>query len=448
MAELTTDVTCICCRARATLLPRLRMFALVAAVALLATAAIVALRPHVASHVARSAARPAVRPHPSAPARPVRHPDVVSRAAAAIGADAAQAFDRPFFFSSPGGIDATAARVGDWKAVIARAVRGTGVSPRLLAGLVFVESSGRNRVTAGDRAGLTQLSLWRARALGLAPDRRFAPLAELRATVRYLVRARQRLGRMDLAVASYHLGVRRLAAAHGRPYASLYFGAAHDALGSQRDYYWKVLAAERVLRVFQRDPGVLAFEGRLQARKNSAEEVLHPRTVTMQFHTPNQLARAWQDGILRAVPPDARRTHILVSPALGQLAHRLGRSRRLYRGLRPAALDVLLYIGAEVHALSGARHLILTSAVRDDRYQRVLTSVNAAATRAYSMHTTGYAFDILRSYSSVRERDAFHAVLDRLQAVGAIAYINELAAVHVAVASDAAQKLALLREIG
>jgi hypothetical protein len=82
--------------------------------------------------------------------------------------------------------------------------------------------------------------------------------------------------------------------------------------------------------------------------------------------------------------------------------------------------------------------------VRDQRYQRVLTRVNVNATRAYSMHTTGYAFDIARNYSSRRQAAAFQFVLDRLAAVGAIAYIHEYAAIHIAVASDARAKLTLL----
>jgi hypothetical protein len=120
-------------------------------------------------------------------------------------------------------------------------------------------------------------------------------------------------------------------------------------------------------------------------------------------------------------------------------------SARLYRGLRPATLDVLLCIGKRVHTISSeSRPLLVTSAVRDSRYQRVLMRVNANAARSYSLHTTGYAFDIARSYGSRRQASAFQFVLDRLQAVNAIAYIREAAAIHIAVASDAPSKLALL----
>ena len=71
--------------------------------------------------------------------------------------------------------------------------------------------------------------------------------------------------------------------------------------------------------------------------------------------------------------------------------------------------------------------------MRDLRYQRVLTNHNAMAARTYSLHTTGYAFDIARSYGSARQRRAFQFELDRLQALHLIAYIREPEAIHVAV---------------
>jgi hypothetical protein len=60
------------------------------------------------------------------------------------------------------------------------------------------------------------------------------------------------------------------------------------------------------------------------------------------------------------------------------------------------------------------------------------------------MHTTGYAFDIARAYSSSRQAAAFQFVLDRLVSANAIAYIREGGAIHIAVASDASRKLALI----
>jgi Family of unknown function (DUF5715) len=451
-----------------------------------------ALRPAAAPVLSGPEAHIVPRPHE--PVELTRLPRDAATAAAAqaaraqaaldpqLAADAALGFDRGLFVASPGGVIATAARVARWRPLVLRAVRGTGIDPNLLEAMVLVESSGyRNAIAGGSLAspaGLTQLTAAGARSLGLTVqlgrgrarllasygrrvDQRFVARAELRATAGYLVRARRVLGGADLAVASYHLGIANLAAATaGRKvsYADLYFGSAPDRSASvwqrlsrngavARDYYWKVLAAERVMRLYRSDRGLLAYEARLQARKNSSEEVLHPRRATPQFHTPRDIAVAWERHELRAIPRDSAVTHIRVSRFLGQLSHRFGRSRRLYAGLRPQALEVLLFIGRRVHELSQAeRPLLVTSAVRDDRYQRLLTRFNPNATRAYSMHTTGYAFDILRSYANPRQAAAFQFVLERLQALHAIAYIREFSAMHIAVASDVS--LDVLRRAG
>jgi uncharacterized protein YcbK (DUF882 family) len=128
------------------------------------------------------------------------------------------------------------------------------------------------------------------------------------------------------------------------------------------------------------------------------------------------------------------------------MAHRVRHDRRIYRALRPGALSVLLYIGDRVHELSGARQpLLITSAVRDLRYQNALKRVNENAARSYSLHTTGYAFDLARSYQNSRQAAALQFVLDRLQAFNLIAYIKESEAIHIAVASNAARRLRLLR---
>jgi soluble lytic murein transglycosylase-like protein/uncharacterized protein YcbK (DUF882 family) len=421
--------------------------------------------------------------------------------ASALAASAALGLDRGLFVSSPGGASVTAAHVARWRPLVRRAARHSGFGPNLLEALVFVESSGRPDAIAGggvaSSAGLTQIGArtakrllhmhvnmrrsgalthrieradargahrtarqlrrWRARY-----DARFAPAKSLRAAVRYLVLARRYLGRADLAVAAYHLGIRnvqRLVRSYGGEapsYAELYFGSAPDrhartwrrlaSFGeTSRDYYWKVLAAKRIMRLYRRDPAALRFESRQQARKNSAEEFMHPRFRTAQFARPRSLASAWRHRVLRAIPLDTARTHIKVSRFLGQEARALGRSRRLYRGLRAPALDALLYIGRRVHRLSGTRApLLVTSAVRDNRYQRVLMRTNANAARTYSTHTTGYAFDVARTYRTARQAAAFEFVLERLEAVNAIAFIRESAAIHIAVAADFERKLALL----
>jgi hypothetical protein len=407
-------------------------------------------------------------------AAPVRHTASVSAAekesaAASLEQGAAISFGRDFFTN--GDVVDTAARVVQWRPQIVRAAHAAGIDPSVLEAIVFVESSGRPSVTNGAAVGLTQLTPAIARRYGLHVDtkhadvltrriarswgqahirqlarwrarydQRYSPVRELRASARYLADAEKALGRDDLAIAAYHSGIAGLRHIHSS-YASLWFRT--DSVDT---YAFKVLAAERLMRLYRHEPSALRFEAEQQARKNSAEEYLHPRSTTIEFGTPGAILRAELRHTLRMIPVDARATHVAVSGTLGQEARKLGRARRLYRALRPQALDVLLYLGARVHDLSGARKpLLLTSAVRDDRYQRVLQHVNVNAARTYSMHTTGFAFDIARVYGSRRQAYAFQRVLDELEGANAIAYIRETSAIHIAVASDAPAKLKQLQ---
>ena len=73
--------------------------------------------------------------------------------------------------------------------------------------------------------------------------------------------------------------------------------------------------------------------------------------------------------------------------------------------------------------------------MRDVTYQRRLLKSNIQATHHYSLHTTGYAFDIERRYRSRRQALAFQFMLDRLQALNMIAWAREPDAIHVTVAA-------------
>ena len=110
---------------------------------------------------------------------------------------------------------------------------------------------------------------------------------------------------------------------------------------------------------------------------------------------------------------------------MGELARRVDQSPRLYRALRPQALAMLQAIGAATQAIGGTEPLVVTSTVRDKRYQRVLAATDREATHAYSLHTTGFAFDIARVYRSRAQALAFQFVLDRLTARGMIAWVRE-----------------------
>jgi hypothetical protein len=197
------------------------------------------------------------------------------------------------------------------------------------------------------------------------------------------------------------------------------------------------------MRLSRDDAGELARLEAAQMSKNSAEEVLHPPGSTPRFTTPQKLRQAWEDEQLVAFPQNERVTGLRADPRMGEL----GTPRALYRGLRPEALATALYIGAEVRALSGAAPLDVTSTVRDEAYQRRLVARNREATRNYSLHTTGWAFDIARRYRSKAHALAFQFVLDRLQVLDAIAWVREPGAIHVTAAPEGKALLPLLKRV-
>jgi hypothetical protein len=282
-------------------------------------------------------------------------------------------------------------------------------------------------------------------------DERFDPAKALAGAVRYLELARERFGREDLAVVSYHMGMGNLEnvlAAYGDDeagWARVYFDATprdhprtYRLLSGFGDdsatYLWRVYAAREIMRLHRERSDELRRLARLQTAKASAEEVLHPRAETDVFETPEELEEAYLSGELR---PFAGVRGMQLDPQAGELAGRLDAERRLYRGLRPGAYELAVYLAAGVRQVAGTRaSLIVTSTVRDERYQRLLARGNPFATREYSLHTTGYAFDVRRDYASRRQAVAFQYLLDRLQSLNLIAWVREPGAIHITAAGE------------
>jgi hypothetical protein len=285
-------------------------------------------------------------------------------------------------------------------------------------------------------------------------DARFYPPDALDGMARYLEIAGRRFGREDLAVTSYHMGIGNLGDVvsayvseeeaelplidlielRGLSYAQLYFDSSpiqHEAAwkilsgfsDDSSSYYWRVLAAREIMRLFREDREELKRLAELHGNKATAEEVFHPEADTRVFDDAGEFA---------------------VGRQLGKLAGPLGVDRSLYRALRPEALATLIYLSGRVQAITrthgkrGRRQsLTVTSAVRDRAYQAALVGRNGEATPAYSLHTTGYSFDILRDYADDRQAAAFQFALDRLKALGLIDYAVEPAAIHVTVSNRA-----------
>jgi hypothetical protein len=188
------------------------------------------------------------------------------------------------------------------------------------------------------------------------------------------------------------------------------------------------------MRLYRKDPGELRRRARLQTAKASAEELLHSRADTKVFETPDDLDDAYRAGDLR---PFEGIRGMRIDPQMGELADRLDAERRLYRGLAPRTYELAVYLAAGVRDVSGSRaSLIVTSTVRDERYQQLLERDNPFATREYSLHTTGYAFDVRREYAGRRQAVAFQYMLDRLQSLNLIGWVREPGAIHITASGE------------
>jgi hypothetical protein len=228
-------------------------------------------------------------------------------------------------------------------------------------------------------------------------------------------------------------------------------GEAHRLLARLGDdsptYYWRVLAAREIMRLYRDDPDRLQELDLLHGAKASAEEVLHPPSETERFADAVDLQRAWDEDTLHPLPNDPARLGFAIDRGMGELATKLGQPRELYRGLRAESLALLVYVAGRVKELSGASQpLRITSTLRDEAYQELLRDGNPEATHGYSLHTTGYAFDVARRYESGEQSQAFQFLLDDLTARGLIAWIREPTAIHITVAAAAEELVPLVLE--
>jgi soluble lytic murein transglycosylase-like protein len=309
----------------------------------------------------------------------------------------------------------------------------------------------------------------RLRAERAAIDQRFDPDAALDGAARYLEIASERFGADDLAVASYHMGIGNLesvirayadagddvpigevVASEGLSYAQLYFdssplvhGDAYEILhgfgDESADYLWKVEASRELMAEYRKDAEALGETARLATAKATLEELFHPEAETDVFDDPGELSDAIDDGELVPLPFEAGLGWI-PAKQMGELAPQLDQDPRLYRALRPEALATLSYLaGLVLYQSNDPTPLLVTSSVRDRSYQELLIASNPQATPEYSLHTTGWSFDIKREYASKEQAAAFQHVIDRLSALGLIDYAVEPGAIHITVSNLGAE---------
>jgi hypothetical protein len=396
-----------------------------------------------------------------------RRPGFEARAAAGLS--------HVLYAKSPGGVLATAQRVQRLRPMVEDVARRAHQDPETLEAIVFLESAGRPDVAASDdlesAVGLTQIlaqtatgllglkvdvaasqRLTRRIARATSParvarlkaqrrrvDERFDPRKALEATTRYLEFAHGQLGRDDLAIESYHMGVgnlQRALKAYGSsdiPYAQLFFdstpvrhAAAWRVLASLGDdsstYLWRIGAAKAIMSLSREGTGKLAAQALLQASP-AGERVLRP-PATPVFA---------DDGALRS------EELAVVGGAALRPSRALAAVPAAGRALRPEALRLLRYLALGVREVSGTAPVTVTAAARSVRGEERDTRGAFDAEAPPSTHTTGYAFDLSRAYRSRAQAQALQFWLDRLTALDAIAWVREPAVIHVTVGPRAGE---------
>ena len=275
---------------------------------------------------------------------------------------------------SPDGAVASAKRTEAFRDQIAAAAERHDLDPDTLEALIFLESAGRPDVIAGTTpeaaSGLGQIlpstatdllgmsvdlpqSIELTRRISnsdspgeterlqqqrAAIDQRFDPEAAIEGAATYLDIARKRFGDLQLAIASYHMGIGNLesvlrAYAHAPAdtpigdlvssdhlsYAEVFFNSGPDShrkayellsgFGDESSQYlWKILASKQILHMYRDDPERLQETATLATNKASMEEVFHPENETDVFQTPDDISNALDDGDLVPLPDE---------PALG-----------------------------------------------------------------------------------------------------------------------------------
>ena len=320
----------------------------------------------------------------------------------------------------------------------------------------------RRARAAGDGALIARLRAQRPRV-----DERFDPPKALAATARYLAfaearsaattspssqlphghrqpaerAARLRRGRRLLraAVLRLHAAAPRRRLPPARARSATTPRPTSGACGGARDH------APVSLR-----PGAAARISGLQTRARTRPRRCCTRATRRPVRDAAQLRAAYADGAHRRAAARAARARPRGSTAgWASSPARLGQPlAALPRAARARALALLAYLGAGVKRICGESPLVVTSTVRDERYQRAAVKSNREATRELlAAHDRLGVRHPAQLPQSRAQALAFEFMLERLQSLDLIAWVREPAAIHVTVSSDARRLEPLLDRV-
>ena len=130
--------------------------------------------------------------------------------------------------------------------------------------------------------------------------------------------------------------------------------------------------------------------------------------------------------------------HFAIDPQLERIAAHRSQDPSAYVALRPRAARLLGYLGGKVYELSGEqRPLAVIRASYDEGSATTLTPPDRGDTAHAGVHATGFAFDIRRRYGSGAQAAAFQWTLERLEALGLIAWTRGRSVIHLVVSPRA-----------
>jgi soluble lytic murein transglycosylase-like protein len=277
-------------------------------------------------------------------------------------------------------------------------------------------------------------------------DERYDPAKAIASQTRYLVRMARRYGSLDWVFQAYHGGeggvrntvayylgdrwkqfgspegaIRGVLASRGGiervreplSFEDLYFKttpvtepAAFSYLYGRSDnhryYWWKILAAERAIDLYRRDPGKFREQWQALRPGQRLEVVWYPRSKELNFHDVAALKQGYAAGQLVHWPAGAR-SHGLV---LDNIAPLDPANAYQYKGLRPEALGALFRI-ADLYLNSGGSSMPLrvVSLVQTEQYRAELNARHPPSWMRrptkpeeipIDLEPTGLCFDIQR----------------------------------------------------
>lgn len=220
-------------------------------------------------------------------------------------------------------------------------------------------------------------------------DERFDPQKAIRVQTRYLLELTARFGGVDWALQAYHGGEggvmrtlalfgdaaggsMRLASRGARgvfnpsPYSGLYgrlspsgtpaaFNYVYGRSDDHRNYWWKVLMAERALALYRRDPEGFERQWAELRPGMGLEASWYPDLTSLVYTGAADLRAAYAGGALVALAP---RVAARLGLRTANLAVLDPPAAPLHKGLRPEAMGALLSV-AQTYRSNGGRELLV-----------------------------------------------------------------------------------------